>query len=44
MVGYLPDAPAVLQQGDGNTASNFELEFGACGSHRDHIGRTRLSL
>jgi hypothetical protein len=37
--GHGPHAPAGLPQGDGDTASDFEWDACACGSHATRIGR-----
>jgi hypothetical protein len=37
--GYVTDAPASLQQGDSDAASDFELNSCAFGSHETRIGR-----
>ena len=40
----LPNAPAGLQEGDGDATSNFELGRSAFGSHRPLIGTWGQSL
>jgi hypothetical protein len=41
---HLTDAPASLQEGDGNAASNRELDACAFGSHATLIGNIDLGL
>jgi hypothetical protein len=44
VAGHVMDAPARLQQGDGDAASHFELDGCAFGSHETLIGNTDLGL
>jgi hypothetical protein len=41
---HLANAPANVQQGQRHTPTNFQLVFGACGSHMTLIGTTDLFL
>ena len=42
--GHVTDAPAGLQQEDGDSASDFELDARAFGSHKTLIGRIDLGF
>ena len=44
MSGYGTDTPVGLQEGDGDVASDFELDRGALRSHATLIGTIGLGL
>ena len=44
MAGHLAYTPAFLEEGHGHTTTDFQLLFGACGSHMTLIGLTKQFL